>query len=182
VPTTALVKRPLLCGAFAFATLTTNSEPAGACPGAGSIPGSTARAAEATTCLVNAERRKRGLVKLRADRNLAVAAGRHARDMVKRGYFSHKTPAGRTVGDRLRAAGFGKPGQGWRAGEALGWGTGSRATPAALLRAWLNSPAHRRLLLDRRFRKLGVGVASGAPSRGGAGATYALNLAVIRSR
>ena len=67
----------------------------------------------------------RGLRPLRRDADLAQAARKHARDMVRRDYFSHVSPGGATLGDRLRAAGYGR-GQGWRAGEALGWGTGSR--------------------------------------------------------
>jgi len=31
------------------------------------------------------------------------------------------------------------------------------------VRAWMESPSHRRNVLARRFRELGVGVVSGAP-------------------
>ena len=61
--------------------------------------------------------------------------------MAQRKYFSHVSPVGEQLGDRIRAAGYGKPGDGWRAGEDLGWGTGERATPHALVDAWLAAPA-----------------------------------------
>jgi uncharacterized protein YkwD len=116
------------------------------------------------------------------DSDLGRAARRLSNDMVRRRYFAHVTPGGATLGDRLRAAGYGA-GQGWRAGETLGWGTGSRSTPNALVDEWLASPPHRRILLDAGYRELGVGVAPGAPQDTSSdlnGATYTLDLAVIR--
>ena len=95
-------------------------------------------------CLVNAERTSRGLKPLRRDGDLAQAARGHAADMARRDYFSHVTPSGDDLSDRLRDAGYGEPGDGWRAGENLGWGTGERATPDALVDAWLASPGHKR--------------------------------------
>ena len=99
--------------------------------------------------------------------------------MVRRDYFAHVSPGGSSVSDRLRAAGYGSPGDGWRAGEALGWGTGNRATPDALVDAWLDSPPHRRILLQDVYREFGVGVVAGAPMATTSelpGATYALDL------
>jgi uncharacterized protein YkwD len=41
-----------------------------------------------------------------------------------------------------------------------------RARPAAILVGWMDAPSHRRIPLDMRFRKLGVGIATGpAPGR-----------------
>jgi uncharacterized protein YkwD len=156
----------------------------GRCPGASSVPTAANVSGEddVTVCLINAERTDRGLRPLHRDKDLAQAARRQASDMARRNYFSHGTPGGADLGDRLRAAGYGRM-QSWRAGEALGWGTGSRATPAALVAEWLASPEHRHLLLDRGFRELGVGVATGAPRPGNPGlpgATYAVDFGVIR--
>ena len=97
-------------------------------------------------------------------------------------YFSHTSRNGDTLGDRLRRAGYGRPGDGWRAGEDIGWGTGARATPNALVDAWLDSPGHRRILLSASYREIGVGVAGGAPQQaatGLPGATYAMDLGTI---
>jgi uncharacterized protein YkwD len=175
----------LLTAAASFTIAgTARAADAADCPGALSEPSQTTLAATAdtVTCLVNAERTRRGLRSVRRDGDLGRAARRQAADMVRRGYFAHVTPGGSTLGDRLRTAGYGA-GEDWRAGEALGWGTGSRSTPGALVDEWLASPPHRRILLDQRHRELGVGVASGAPrdiKSGLAGATYALDFAVIR--
>jgi uncharacterized protein YkwD len=175
-----------LATATALAATPVAAEAAAAerCPGALDEPADStvAAAADTVTCLVNAERTKRGLRPLTRDGDLGQAARRHSSDMVHRGFFSHVSPGGSTLGDRLRAAGFGRN-QGWRAGEALGWGTGSLATPNALVDEWLASPSHRHILLDSGFRELGVGIAAGEPrsrQSGGAGATYTLDVAVVR--
>ena len=42
----------------------------------------------------------------------------------------------------------------------------------------MNSPGHRAVILDRRFREAGVGIAAGIPMSGGngGGATFVLNV------
>lgn len=189
---TTAITRPLMTAAAsltaACALLTADAEAAvGAdrCPGALEVPDTAAKveqAADAVVCLVNAERESRGLKALKRDSDLAKAARGHSRDMIKRNYFDHTSPGGRTVGDRVRDAGYGKPGDGWRVGENLGWGTGQRAAPNALVDEWLNSAAHKKNMLNGAFRELGVGVVGGAPNKGDElpGATYTLNLGVIR--
>jgi uncharacterized protein YkwD len=158
---------------------------AGQCPGSMDIPASTgamATAAGSTVCLVNVERTSRGVPALRRDGDLAQAARGHAADMSRHNYFSHVSPSGDTLGDRLRHAGYGRAGDGWRAGEDLGWGTGDRATPNALVDAWLESSEHRRILLSGTYREIGMGVAGGAPQQAGPGlpgATYAMDLGTI---
>ena len=155
------------------------------CPGATAVPtaAGTDEAADAIVCLVNAERTSRGLRALSRDQDLAQAADKHANDMVRRNYFAHVSPSGKSVGDRVRDAGYGNPGDGWKVGEDLGWGTGSRGTPAGLVDAWLASPPHKHIMLEAGYKELGVGVAAGAPldhPTSLPGATYALDLGVIR--
>jgi uncharacterized protein YkwD len=153
------------------------------CPGSTDVPsaGTADQATSQVICLINAERTDRGMRALRLDGDLRRAAVRHSADMVRRTYFSHVTPGGVDFGTRIRDVGYGK-GQAWRAGEALGWGTGSKATPAALVDEWLASPPHRHILLDPGFRELGVGVVAGAPravSSGLPGATYSVDFGVV---
>src|SRR4051794_1036183 len=83
--------------AAALALAAPASAPAAACPGAAGRPAalSPAAAASATLCLLNAERRAHGLAPLRANIRLSRAAGGHALDMDRRGYFSHYSPGGR---------------------------------------------------------------------------------------
>lgn len=91
------------------------------------------------------------------------AAQGYARDMVRRRFFAHITPDGTTMPDRLRAVGYVRDGDSWAVGGAPAWGSGPLASPASIVAAWLDSPSHRRLLLSRRYRRLGVGVALGIP-------------------
>ena len=123
-------------------------------------------------CLLNAERRARGLGSLSPDGRLRAAALGHSRDMVAKRYFGHRSRSGTSPAARIRAAGA-IPRQGaWIVGENLAWGSGSLATPAKIVDAWMASPGHRANILRRSFREVGVGIAFGVPSGSGAGATY----------
>lgn len=129
-----------------------------------------------TLCLLNRERRGRGMRKLRLNRRLASAARGHAVDMVRADYFSHDSRNGSSFVDRIRRAGYLRNAGSWFVGENLAWGTGQRATPRQIVRAWMNSPGHRANILNRRFREIGIGIADGAPvkvSSSSPGATYA---------
>jgi uncharacterized protein YkwD len=137
---------------------------AGACP--------TALTEAAVRCEINAIRVAHGLRPIRTTKALRVAADRHSEDMVRRHYFAHVSPSGQTLTDRARRAGYDDFA---RLGENIGWGSGSLATPAAIVRAWMNSPPHREIILTPGFRDAGVGIASGAP-QGGDGATYTLDV------
>jgi uncharacterized protein YkwD len=122
------------------------------CRGAGSRRASAAKLRRAMLCLVNETRAGVGLSPFRAERHLARAASRHAADMGRRHYFAHVSPNGRSPLSRARSAG-------WRGGvgEVLAWGCSSLASPRATLRAWLNSPPHRAIVLGGG-RAAGVGV------------------------
>jgi uncharacterized protein YkwD len=147
-----------------------------ACGSSSAVPGQISRAsmAEATICLVNSERRQRGLHALELNRRLSRAAARHARDMVRRDYFSHDSLSGASFVDRIRHTGYLRGPRAWIVGENLAWGSGDRSSPAAIVDAWMHSPGHRANILQRRFREVGIGLAPGAPeSVPGPAATYA---------
>jgi uncharacterized protein YkwD len=60
----------------------------------------------------------------------------------------------------------------WAIGENLAWHTGA-ASPRTIVRAWLRSAPHRRIMLDPAFRVVGIGTAPGTPThRSAAGKTY----------
>jgi uncharacterized protein YkwD len=141
---------------------------AAGCAGADRVPTAatlgTARAA--TLCLLNAERKARGLRPLRENAKLTRASTGHSSDMVQRRYFDHTDPNGRGVMDRLRAVGYvGRHGR-CLAGENIAWGPGSAGTPRAMVRMWMGSKYHRANILDGRYRAVGLGVAIGSPSEG----------------
>src|SRR3989344_8168331 len=56
--------------------------------------------------MVNAERAKVGVKALVWDEDRAIVGRNHSEDMFKRGYFSHYSPEGKDVGDRLMDAGI----------------------------------------------------------------------------
>jgi uncharacterized protein YkwD len=125
-----------------------------------------------TLCLLNKERASRGLSKLRADSRLRRAADGHAGEMVAKHYFDHNSKSGATFVTRIKRTGWTRSRRSWTVGENIGYGSGSYATPRAMVRGWMNSSGHRANILRRQFRMIGIGVANGAPT-GGSGATYA---------
>ena len=151
------------------------------CAHADALPGAASGEAlrRATLCLLNRERTRRGLARLHPDRRLVLAARRHARDMVRRRYFAHDSLSGTPFTDRIHRTGY-TTGRRWTLGENLGWGEDVNATPAAMVRAWMASPAHRTNVVGP-FREVGVGLALGSPRAGHpASATYATEFGSLR--
>ena len=138
-----------------------------------SFEAAPAQMREALLCEIDRVRARRDARRLRADRELALAAARHATDMRERRYFSHVSPGGGDLADRARRAGYARSGCSWRVGEILAWGAGPRATAAATVRAWMRSRGHRRILVARRYREVGVGLRAGTPFGFPSGVTVA---------
>ncbi len=138
--------------------------------------GNVKRVTSATLCLLNAERRKRGRPRLRTHPQLARAARRYSASMVRHRFFDHVSPGGSTLTSRVRGGTryIGRRVRRWSLGENIAWGSGELATPRGIVRSWMRSAGHRRNILDRRFRHIGIGVVTGAPRRldGGRAATY----------
>jgi len=152
-----------------------SSSAAEPCPYANALPGAASEAALAkgTVCLVNRERTRRGMRALRVNRRLSRAAVAHTRDMISRHYFEHVSLSGQNVVDRLLSSGYLGKVRNWLVGENLAWGTGSRSTPRQVVVSWMNSPGHRRNMLNRRFREIGIGVVFSTPVKNApASATY----------
>ena len=129
------------------------------------------RGAAAVACEVNRVRSGHGLKGLETDRRLRRAAAAYAGDMVEHSYFSHVSPEGGTLSERLRAVGYINDPVRWRVGETLAWGRGRSSTPVSIVAAWMRSPPHRRVVLGP-YLEVGVGIARGTPF-GGRGVTYA---------
>jgi uncharacterized protein YkwD len=71
--------------------------------------------------------------------------------MAARNYFSHESPEGEGPSDRAAAAGY----DGYRA-ENIATG---QSTADEVVAAWMNSPGHRRNILDCQSVAVGLGVA-----------------------
>jgi uncharacterized protein YkwD len=173
--------RVLAISLLALGAFQTTAASAGtrSCPGADVRPTQSTLddAREATTCLVNRERTRRGLRALRTNARLQASSGAYARDMVRRSFFSHVSPSGETLSERIREdTRYLSGAQGWEIGENLAWGSGRRATPAEIVDSWMDSPGHRANILRASFREMGLGIALGAPVSSAAAsgaATYA---------
>ena len=145
-------------------------------PEAANLPAVTA----ATLCLLNGERADRGLAALTTDERLQRAALAHGGDMVENLYFAHDGRDGSKPAERIRAAGYLSSGGAWRIGENLAWGTGSLATPRAIVAAWMASPGHRANILQPAYREIGFGVVAGNPAaRDTGGATFVTEFGVV---
>lgn len=137
------------------------------CAKAHALPGKVSEGvlAKATVCLVNRERTRRKMRALRTNKRLSRAAVAHTRDMIDRHYFEHVAPSGQNVVDRLLSSGYLGNVSRWLVGENLAWGVGSHSSPQQIVVSWMKSPGHRRNMLNRRFREIGIGVVFSTPVR-----------------
>jgi len=109
---------------------------------------------------VNQIRQSAGLYPLARNRALDLAAQVHAQDMARHNFMSHSGSDGSSPAARIRAAGY--PWITWAENVAVGY-----ATPAAVMNAWMNSPGHRRNILNPNVREIGIGVAQSPGTRWG---------------
>lgn len=99
---------------------------------------------------VNTERRKLAIQELTWSPNLVPVARSHAKDMWERSYFSHYSPEGKDVGDRLNEVGVKYS----FAGENLALAPTVGTAHTGLM----NSQGHRENILEPRFKRIGIGV------------------------
>ena len=86
----------------------------------------------------------------------ARAAREHSADMLARGYFEHDGPK-ESFDKRIRRF-LKSP----LVGENIAWGTGRYASPEGIVRLWMHSPPHRRIILMPTLHRVGLGVAMGS--------------------
>lgn len=101
--------------------------------------------------LLNATRVKMGLPILKWDNRVGIVARNHSVDMVTKGYFNHvnkegKNPADRFEKNRILYSVM---------GENIAYG---QFGSIYVHYAWLNSKAHREVMLRKDFQYMGVGV------------------------
>lgn len=107
--------------------------------------------------LHKAERRKKGLPQLCVHPSLQRAARAHSQDMINRDFFSHTNPSGKTFAARVRQAGYK-----YRVvGENISGGSGSLGLPDHRFQSWMGSTGHRKNILNKSFREVGIGAANG---------------------
>jgi uncharacterized protein YkwD len=130
-----------------------------AAPAAASRTAPTAGSAaleQAVLAEVNALRSSKGLAPLRWSQPLASAARAHSAAMAQRGFFSHSSRDGSAFWKRVQRY-YGSRGYGyWSVGENLLWSSPDVDAKGAL-RMWLASPPHRKTLLTKEWREIGLG-------------------------
>jgi len=118
---------------------------------------------------VNRARRAHGLRTLAYSGALANAATEHAKALATAGTFTHDWPTtGRLFSSWIRGFYPARGYRAWRAGENLLWASPG-FTPADAVQQWLDSPTHRRVLLTKSWRELGIGVVSAVRAPGAYG-------------
>jgi len=108
---------------------------------------------------VNRERTAQGLPALQIDNHLNRAARRHSQDMAERRFMSHTNPDGYGFVERARLAGVRRVRE---MAENLGMHRGNSDPIANVVQNLMNSPGHRKNLLNRRFKYTGIGVVRAA--------------------
>lgn len=99
---------------------------------------------------INAARQHFGLSPLHYVAELGVAAQQHAADMAAYAYTGHTGMDGSTPAERLLFYGYRRA----YAGETTAWGF---ASPREAVEFWVNSPSHRRIILNQNATDVGVG-------------------------
>lgn len=104
--------------------------------------------------LTNQERAKNGLKPLAADWQLSRVARYKSVDMRDKNYFSHTSPTYGSPFNMIQSFGVTYR----SAGENIAAG---QRTPSEVVQSWMNSPGHRKNILNASYTHIGVGHASG---------------------
>ena len=116
-------------------------------------PDDAARMSEAALAAINVEREQRGMAVLTPDPRLTEAALIHACDSAARNRMGHDGSDGSDLGDRVKREGYR-----YRA-IAENVAAGYR-TPTSVVQGWMTSSGHRRNILTRNARDMGLGIAT----------------------
>ncbi|MFS0574375.1 CAP domain-containing protein [Sporosarcina sp. 179-K 3D1 HS] len=100
--------------------------------------------------LTNHYRKKHGFEELIWDEQLDVVASEHSKDMAIENYFSHESPGTGNLANRLKEAEIVHK----KAGENIAF---NYVDAIEAVHGWLNSTAHRNVLLDKEFTHIGAG-------------------------
>ncbi|WP_234423593.1 CAP domain-containing protein [Tateyamaria sp. Alg231-49] len=114
----------------------------------------TAQADRATLAVVNNARAAEGRSALVYDARLETAARAHGEDMAAQGFFSHTGSDGSDIGTRLRRVDYGF----CFGAENIAAGQKSLVDVMA---AWMQSRGHRRNILHRKAKAVGIARVTG---------------------
>ncbi|MCE1247388.1 MAG: CAP domain-containing protein [Firmicutes bacterium] len=109
-----------------------------------------------TLKLINEARAEKGLKPLIKEKAAWSAARDHSADMANRDYFSHSSPEGKGVLDRIKNYGFSLVGRCLGENIAMNYNTADPVETA--VKGWLKSPGHYKNIMDSKFIYTGIGI------------------------
>lgn len=115
--------------------------------------------------LVNSEREKVGLSSLAMDDKLRQASRYKANEMLQYNYFEHYSPYTKNPWDTARGFGVTYTAFGeniWTMSSSDAANLRSHVTAEVIVNSWMNSPGHKANILNKNFRKMGIGVVIGS--------------------
>ncbi len=122
--------------------------------------------------VINQKRIEKGLAPLVWSHELAAVARLHSQNMAEFKFFSHRGLDNKLVSDRADALKLGR----WRSiGENIAFNRGFGDPVAKAIELWLDSPTHKRNMLDSTWKESAVGVAK-APD----GSVYFTQVFLVR--
>lgn len=106
--------------------------------------------------LLNQTRIQKGLQSLVWNEKLALIARLHSQNMAAFNFFGHRGLDDKMVSHRADEAGLGR----WRAiGENIAYNRGYADPISRAVELWLDSPPHRRNLLNNNWKETAIGIA-----------------------
>ncbi|MEP6788414.1 MAG: CAP domain-containing protein [Acidobacteriota bacterium] len=116
----------------------------------------TARLEQIAFSIINQKRAENGLSPLVWSDSVALIAREHSRNMAEFNFFSHKGIDNKMVSDRADDGGL----LNWRSiGENIAFNRGFDDPIEKAVENWLESPTHKRNLLDASWQESAIGVA-----------------------
>ena len=103
---------------------------------------------------INEIRLSHGLSQLRHNEKLATVARNYSHQMAEQNFFSHTSPAGDTMVQRVHSAGIFY----FTLGENLFKCTNIPQPVPSAVQGWMDSPGHRENILRPEYRETGIGV------------------------
>lgn len=135
------------------------------CPKANASPGeaSTDQLGEAVLCLIAKERRKADLKAVEPNGALTRVAEKHTRVMIGEDCLEHRCKGEKSLNHRIVNSGYPRPGERYSFSEI----TGCSLTPEAMVDTWMASRVHRKRILGKAYRDVGIGAGKGRPDVSG---------------
>lgn len=104
--------------------------------------------------LTNQERAQNGLLPLKENHELDVAATAKAQNMFQENYWAHFAPSGKSPWDFIHGSGY----QFTYAGENL---ARNFTNSQDIMTAWMNSPSHKENIVNTHYQEIGIAVVDG---------------------